>query len=136
MSQENVEIVRAVFRGWDERGVDGILPFFHDDIDYLPMEEGETVHGHDAMRRYFERWMEPWDEYWTSPTEFLHRGDYVLNGIALKGRGRGSGVEVAMEYWQVWLIRGDRVARCEEYLNRSEALKAVGLSEQDAHGDS
>ena len=90
MPQENVEIVRAAFRGWNERGIDGML---------------------------------------TS-------GDHVFNGVAINGRGRGSGVEVAMEFWQVWLVRGDRAARCEEYLTRSEALEAVGLSEQDAHADS
>jgi ketosteroid isomerase-like protein len=136
MSQENVEIVKAVFRGWSEGGVGGMLKFFHDDIEYLPVEEGGMIHGHDAMRRYFERWMEPWEEFQVGPTEFLDAGDYVFNGVALKGRGRGSGVEVAMEYWQVWLIRGDRAVRWEEYLDRSEALGAAGLSERDVRADS
>ncbi|MDX6233667.1 MAG: hypothetical protein QOH68_2727, partial [Nocardioidaceae bacterium] len=40
MSQENVEVVRAIFRGWNERGVEGMLPFFQQDIEYSPMEEG------------------------------------------------------------------------------------------------
>ncbi len=136
MSQENVEIVRAAFRGWDERGVDGMLTFFHDDIEYLPAEEGGNIQGHDALRRYWEGFMEAWDEFHMGPTEFLDAGDHVFNRVAINGRGRGSGVEVAMEFWQVWLIRGERAARCEEYLNRSEALEAVGLSEQDVHADS
>jgi ketosteroid isomerase-like protein len=87
MSQENVEIVKAVFRGWNEGGVGGMLKFFHGDIEYLPVEEGGMIHGHDAMRRYFERWMEPWEEFQVGPTEFLDAGDYVFNGVALKGRG-------------------------------------------------
>jgi hypothetical protein len=41
-----------------------------------------------------------------------------------------------MEGWQVWLIRGERAARCEEYLDRAAALEAAGLSEQDAHVES
>ena len=53
MSQENVELVKAIFRGWDEAGVDGMLPFLHEDIEYLPIEERGSVHGHDALRRYF-----------------------------------------------------------------------------------
>lgn len=127
MSRENVELVKAVFRGWNEAGVDGILKFFHDDIEYLPREEGGVIHGHDGMRRYFERWMEAWDEFQVGPTEFLEVGDYVLNGATLKARGRGSGVAVAMEYWQVWLIRAGKAARWEEYLDRTEALEAVRL---------
>jgi ketosteroid isomerase-like protein len=129
MSQENVEIVKALFRGWTERGVDGMLTFFHEDIEYFPAEEDGIIHGHDALRRYWEGFMEAWDAFHMGPTEFLDAGDHVFNRVAINGRGRGSGVEVAMEFWQVWLIRGDRAARCEEYLNREEALEAVGLSE-------
>jgi len=129
MSQENVEIARAIFRGWNDAGLEGMLPFFHEEFEYLPAEEGGSVHGHDALRRYWEHWLEAWDDFDLGPTEFLDAGDYVLVGIALTGRGRDSGVEVRMEGWQVWLIRGERAARCEEYLDRSEALKAAGLQE-------
>jgi ketosteroid isomerase-like protein len=106
-----------------------MLPFLHEDFEYLPGEEGGSVHGHDALRRYFERWLEPWENFDLRPTEFLHAGDYVVNGIAMNGRGRGSGVEVRMEGWQVWLIRGERAARCEEYPTRARALEAAGLRE-------
>jgi ketosteroid isomerase-like protein len=129
MSRENVEVVKAVFQAWDEGGVEGILRFLHDDIEYLPQEEGGAIHGHDGIRRYFHRWMEPWDEFHVRPTEFRDVGDCVLNGAAMRGRGRGSGIEVTMRYWSVWLIRGGRVARWEEYAERTEALTAVGLRE-------
>ena len=129
MSQENVKLVKAVFRGWDEAGVEGMLPLFHEDIEYLPYEEGRAVHGHEALRRYFERWMEPWEEFRVGPTEFLEKGEYVLNGVTMTARGRGSGVETKMESWQVWLVREGKAARWEEYLDRSDALAAAGLSE-------
>ena len=129
MSQENIEIVKAIFRGWDDAGVEGMLPFFHEEIEYLPMEEGATVHGLDGLLRYFERWMETWETFRSGPTEFLADGDYVVNGAAMRARGRGSGGEVEMEYWQVWLVRDGKVARWEEYLDRQEALQAAGVSE-------
>ena len=135
MSQQNVEIVRAIFRGLENAGVEGMLPFCHEEFEYLPNEECGSVHGPDGLRHYFARWSEAWDNFDVVPTEFLDAGDYVFVGIAMNGRGRGSGVEVRMEGWQVWLIRGERAARCEEYLDRAEALEAVGLSEQDAHAD-
>lgn len=124
-----MEIVRAIFRGWNDRGVEGMLPFFQPDIEYSPMEEGGSIYGHDGLRRYFERWMEPWEEFEVGPTEFLHAGDRVLNGTAVKGRGRGSGVPVTMEYWQVWRFRDGRAARWEEYLDRAEALEAADLQQ-------
>ncbi len=114
-----------------------MLPYFHEDIEYLPMEEGESVHGHDAMRRYFERWMEPWDEFHVEPTEIQRTNDdCVFNGVAMKARGRTSGLEVHMDYWQVWRFRNGRATRWEEYLDRVEALDAAGLSEQGPHAGS
>ena len=47
----------------------------------------------------------------------------------MRACGRGSGVEVEMEYWQVWLFRDGKAARWEEYLDRQEALEAAGLKE-------
>ena len=124
--QENIELVRAIFDGWAERGVEGMLPFFAEDIDYLPLEEDSTITGHAAMRRYFERWMEPWEQFEIKPTEFRVTGNRVLNGAAMKGQGQGSGIEIAMEYWQVWLIRDGKALRCEEYLDHKDALAALG----------
>lgn len=130
MSQAHVEVVRSIFRGWEATGVEGMLRFFHEDIEYLPMEEGGAIHGHDGLRRYFERWMEPWEEFHVGPTEFEHSGDSVFNGVEMKARGRESGVETGMEYWQVWRFRDGRATRWEEYLDRSEALTALGRGEQ------
>ena len=129
MSRENVDLIRAVFRGWDEARVDGMLPFLHEDVEYRPMEEAGSINGHGALRRYFERWMEAWDEFEVRPTEFLHNGDRVFNGVAMRASGRGSGVEVAREGFQVWHFRDGMGARIEEYVDRAEALEAVGLSE-------
>jgi hypothetical protein len=36
----------------------------------------------------------------------------------------------------VWTFRDDKAVRWVVYEERSEALEAVGLSEQDAHADS
>ncbi|MEA2347325.1 MAG: hypothetical protein QOG62_1112 [Thermoleophilaceae bacterium] len=129
MSQENVEVVRALFQGFDRTGVEGMIPFVREDVDYVPIEEGGRVHGHEEFRQYFARWLETWDEYAMRPTEVRASGGQVLAGIAMEGRGRGSGVKVTMEFWQVYLFRGGLVARVDEYADRAHALEAVGLSE-------
>jgi ketosteroid isomerase-like protein len=129
MSQENVEAVVGLVRGWNEAGLDGMLPFFHEDIEYRPIEERGAVHGHDGLRRYFERWMESWEVLTIALTEIASADDLVFNGLTVDGRGRGSGADVTMKYWQVWHFRDRRATRWEEYLDRAEALEAVGLSE-------
>jgi ketosteroid isomerase-like protein len=129
MSQENVQLIRGVFEGWDAAGVEGMLKFFHDDVDYLPIEEDDVIHGHEELRRYFSRWMEPWEDFQVAPTDFVASGDHVVNGASMHGRGRGSGIQTSMEYWQAWTIREGKVARWEEHFERRAALEAVGLSD-------
>jgi ketosteroid isomerase-like protein len=129
MSHENVEIVKSAYRGLDERGVDGLLEFVHEDVEYLPVEESGAVRRHNGMRRYVERWLDSWDDFRVVPTEFRESSEDVFIAFAMNGRGRGSGVEVAREGFQVWHFRDGKGARIEEYVDRAEALEAVGLSE-------
>ena len=129
MSQENVEIVKKAYRRLGERGVDSFLDFIHEDVEYLPVEESGAIHGHEALRRYFVRWMEPWEEFHIRPMEFRESNEDVFIAFAMNGRGRGSGVEVAREGFQIWHFRDGRGARIEEYVDRAEALEAAGLSE-------
>ena len=129
MSQEIPERWRLLYSAVTSGDLDGMMEFFHDDVEYLPFEESEAIHGLDAVRRYFEGWLDTWDSFQAEPTEFLARGDHVVVGEAYKGRGKDSGVEVAMQSWSVSLLRDDRIVRRDEFLNRAEALEAAGLSE-------
>ena len=61
-----MEIVKAQVRGFAGQGLDAFVAFFDDDIEYLPVEEAETLRGLDAARRYFEKWMETWEEFQSS----------------------------------------------------------------------
>jgi ketosteroid isomerase-like protein len=130
MSEEKmIARLRQLYEAVNSGDLDGIMEGFHDDVEYLPFEESETLHGLDAVRRYFEGWLDTWDPFQVEPTEFLVRGDHVVAGEAFKGRGKGSGVEVAMQSWSVSLLRDDQVVRRDEFLDRAEALEAAGLRE-------
>ena len=129
MSEEIPERWRSLYSAVSSGDLDGIMEFFHDDVEYLPREEAETLHGRDAVRRYFEGWLDTWDRFQAEPTEFLARGDRVVVGEAYEGQGKGSGVEVAMQSWSVFLLRDDLIVRRDEFLDRAEALEAAGLSE-------
>jgi ketosteroid isomerase-like protein len=128
MSEEIPERWRLLYSAVTSGDLDGIMEFFHDDVEYLPFEESETLHGLDAVRRYFEGWLDTWDLFQAEPTEFLARGDHVVVGEAYKGQGKGSGVEVAMQSWSVFLLRDGLIVRRDEFLDRAEALEAAGLS--------
>ena len=61
--------------------------------------------------------------------EFIDAGDRVLVTANHRGRGRGTGIEVDRRFHLVYSLRNGKVARSDEYADRTEALEAAGLSE-------
>ena len=138
MSQENVEVVRALYEAFARR--DGESPFsvYDPDIEWdmsrsaIPLPGEEAVfHGHEGVRRYGRAWMEAW-AFLDAPLERLvDAGEQV---VALLGqttaRGKRSGIEVdTPPFAQVWTLRDGKVIRMRIYPDHAEALKAAGLSE-------
>src|SRR5512134_3089972 len=138
MSQENVEVVRALYEAFARR--DGESPFsvYDPDIEWdmsrsaIPLPGEEPVyHGHEGVRPYARSWMEAWGFIYAPLERLVDAGDQV---VALLGRiiarGKLSGVEVDMPPWaQVWTLRDGKVVRMRIYPEHADALEAAGLSD-------
>jgi ketosteroid isomerase-like protein len=55
--------------------------------------------------------------------------DRVVVFVRARARGRGSGVETDARIAHVWTFRDDKAVRMDVFVERAEALEAVGLSE-------
>jgi ketosteroid isomerase-like protein len=74
------------------------------------------------------------DEFQAIPDQFIEVGsDRVLVLARHGGIGRGSGARVDAPVGHVVTLRNAKVIEWRAYLDRADALEAVGLSEQDAH---
>jgi ketosteroid isomerase-like protein len=124
MSQENVEVVRRFLL----LGVDEALAYVDPDVVWNPAEEAPTQ-GHDAVRASLARWKGEWDDYELLAEEFEQLGDRVVATVRLRGRGRGSGVEVDARFYEVFALRDGKIVRMDQFTEQAEALEAVGLSE-------
>ena len=129
MSQENVEIVKEIFRfaqsDW-ERVRARLDPKVRLDQSRFP--DGGIYHGRDALRDFYRSWFGTWDELHVTPERFLEKGDQVVVLLTLTGRGKQSGAPVALKGADVWTLRNGRVVELVGYPDR-EALEAVGLAE-------
>ena len=138
MSQENVEIVRAVIDTWNRGDWDGALknaaPSFEFDFS-RSVGPGRAVYSLDQMRRYFDEFVQAWESLRLEVDEFIEAGEHVVMPNTLHAQGR-DGIEVQARAAWVWTIRDGSVARLCFYQERQDALEAVGLSEQDVHADS
>ena len=124
MSQENVEIVRRFLSG----DVDEALPYADPGIVWNPIEELPTQ-GHDAVRASLAHWKAEWDDYKVLPEEFVDLGDSVVVTVCLRGRGRGSGVQIDARFYDVYTLRDSKIIRMDQFAERAEALEAVGVVE-------
>jgi ketosteroid isomerase-like protein len=85
--------------------------------------------GTDGMRRMFKDWLGPWDSYRIEIERAVDCGERVLVLVNAFGRLEGSEQEVALKSSEVWTVRDGRLVRWEAYLDRTEALRAVGRQE-------
>jgi ketosteroid isomerase-like protein len=134
MSEENVEIVRGANDAF-HRGPEGVLPFLDPEVEW---EENNPVwpgldpvyRGHTGFVRWLqEAILEPWQSFENEVRDYTDLGDHVLMLSHLRGKGRGSGVEVDMPLYNLFTVRSNKIVRRRIYTDRAEALQAAGLSE-------
>jgi ketosteroid isomerase-like protein len=141
MSQENVEIARSVYAGW-ERGDYGSAEWAHPDIEFV-MADGPTPGNWTGLAGMVEgvrSFLSVWDDWRFAAEGYRQLADgRVLVFTRYSGRGKKSGLkveQVGSKGASVFAIRDGKVVRLVAYLNRQTALAELGLSEQDARADS
>jgi ketosteroid isomerase-like protein len=134
MSQENVEVVQHALTAYAERGLDALTTFWDADISWraiegAPDDVGE-MHGPEAVRSYFQDWIDVFDHVTNVPEELVELGDdRVLAVQHATGRAKGSGVETEIRYAVIYTMRDGKILRGQEYIDRNHALEAVGRRE-------
>ena len=134
MSQENVEVVRRAMDGWNRGDIDAWMESAHPDVEWFSavarrVEGAQTAwRGREEIRRFWDEWHSLWDLS-IEISDFRDLGDTVVALGAMQIRGKGSGVDLAQSVGYVVEFDGDLIRKMSAYLDPSEALEAVGLSE-------
>jgi ketosteroid isomerase-like protein len=132
MSQENVEVVRAVYERWSQgdfrTSVDVLDPLV---LFVLPAEfpDAGTYLGVERVAEYTGGLLEPWTRFTIEAEEVADAGDSVVAAVVQRGVGDGSGAAAELRYFQVWSFRARKVIRLENFRERAEAVEAAGLRE-------
>ena len=71
------------------------------------------------------------DEFRLEPEAYFDLGEDTLIFYVGRGRGRHSGVEVALPGAQVFRWREDLIVYAKGYARREEALRDLGVSEDE-----
>ena len=131
MSEENVEVVRALFDAYNAGDMDAVSALHDSKVIWAAFEgfpEADTLVGREACMRQWKRLREPFDVDTVEPiTDFIAAGDRVVVRIAWRATGQGP--EMSMEFTWVYTIRKGKIFIIEYFWDHAEALKAVGLAE-------
>jgi len=133
MSQENVERHRRAIEAFNAHDVEAFIALCDPGVEansVFAAIGGGVYHGHAGQRRFFGDAAEAWgDEIRGEVEAFFDLGEDTLVFYVLYGRGRQSGVEVAMPLAQVVRWREGLVVYFKVYAQREDALSDLGISE-------
>src|SRR4051794_11557917 len=128
MSRRNLEIVAGMYDAFARADFESSLACLHPEIEFSqPADEpgAGTFHGHEGVIRAFAGWTGAWDDYRVDVEELTDFGNQILAKTRHHGRGKGSGVPVELEMFQLWALRDDKVVRATMYYDEAEALRAA-----------
>jgi ketosteroid isomerase-like protein len=132
MSQEHLEVVRAVYDRWARGDFSASLPLFDRNVALVVrsgVPDAGTYLGADGVREYTMAFLDPWESLTIAGESFREAGDTILVAVRQNGIGRGSGAPAELRYFQLWTFRGGRIIRLEVIFSEEEALEAAGLRE-------
>jgi ketosteroid isomerase-like protein len=134
MSQENVEFLVDYLQRGTDGGVDAVAEFWDPDITWRPAEgaidDVGEMHGPEAVRRYIEDWFDMFDDLTVVAEELVDAGDDRVVAVQrMTGRAKVSGIETEIRFSVVYTLRDGKIVQGREYMDKEQALEAVGLRE-------
>lgn len=141
MSQENAESARAAFEAWNAGDVNAVFAYFHPEVVYHPRADEpdpSPLVGRDAYEQLVQGFVDSFSKVTFEVLEVIDTGDHVIVPTVLHVvlHGQESDAGVSDTYVFVYKSRDGLIGEAWEYRTKEEALKALGLPEQEAHADS
>jgi ketosteroid isomerase-like protein len=133
MSQENVEILGAMYAAFNRREFDDALRYLDTELEFYP---GVLAPDHDARFLGRQGWMAfiriaigAWETVTAEPNERIETEDGRILSVDLwRFRGR-EGIEIDRELPTLYAFRDGLIVRIDGFTDKAEALEVVGLSE-------
>lgn len=91
-------------------------------------DEGRVARGHEAVSKGFAEYFRSWERIELRADRYIDAGaDEVVVFIHEIAKGRASGIVVETDLAAVHTVRDGKIVRVRSFLDRDEALAAVGL---------
>jgi ketosteroid isomerase-like protein len=130
MSQDRVQVVRAIWAEWAKGNMSAAVELFDPEIRFVSFmpdaREQVVARGPAGVEEFMREFLRHWRDYRLIADEVSELGD---NGVLVSGRqaatGRQSGVAVEDRMYSAWIFRGDRVVCLTFDRDRDAAIEAA-----------
>jgi ketosteroid isomerase-like protein len=131
VASANTTVVDRAYEAWNRGDWTAVFDLFDPQIEVHPpalWPEAGRITGRENVRRAFEAALEASDRLPVLEVgERIDAGDRVLaHVLRTTGRGRGSGIALEVSFSQVFTITDGLISQIDFYLDRGDALAAVG----------
>ncbi len=132
MSDDNVDVVRAVYDGFAKGDIHGVASRMSPDIvwneaENFPLADRNPYRGSEAIiAGVFGRLGAEWDGFAALPDELLDAGDTVVALGRYRGTSRATGRSINAQMVHVWRLVDGKVTAFQQYTDTLQIARAIG----------
>jgi ketosteroid isomerase-like protein len=130
MLSEAAALVERFNECWNEHDLDGVRGCIDDRMEFDWSDSIGPLRGiyrgHEGMTLFWRETWDAWEEFAVEVQEVIELGPgRVVTPTVVRGRGKGSGVDVEAEGAMSWTVRSGKICAGRFFQTREEALMAA-----------
>jgi len=132
MSQENAELIRAIYDAFAAGDIPGVIGRMSPDMvwneaENFPYADGNPYCGPDSiLSGVFGRLGAEWEGFAAVPEEFLDAGETVVVLGRYRGTCKATGRAMDAQLAHVWRVADGKAVRFQQYTDTLQAARAMG----------
>jgi uncharacterized protein len=131
MSEQNVDLVRALYAAADRGDLEQASSLVHPEIEfhtYSHSPEAGIYRGREAVQAYNEALFGQFESLRIEVEELIDAGDRVVVVSTQHAVPKGGQQEIQVHMAELWTVRDSLLAERYSFSTKDQALEAAGLS--------
>lgn len=134
MSQENLDLIRAIYAAFAAGDIPGVVSRMAPDMEWneaenFPYADGNPYRGPDAiLSGVFARLGSEWEGFAAVPEEFLDAGETIVVLGRYGGACKATGQSLDAQFAHVWRVKDGKAAQFQQYTDTLQAAQVTGAA--------